>query len=288
MLWCGQRKGHNKRDETRRIEQYKEKSIELQDEVKRRLGQTVPWRHDVIVHHLGLNGLIAVGKGSIKPIFESVVEQIASKFGAVAMLPGVKGPKRAGIKVRTRYGGDASHLSDIVRATLKFKMGPDVLDKMYGAVEDMLFMSELHGARCSVTLFTDRYQHPFAGGYRDLLMLFKINGYACELQLNIDEILVIKEGSGHKQYEFIRKVNDDLLDAAMRSDTLSAKMALGGKADPNAPRDMYGLTPLHYAANHDNAEMVNYFSMFVLFFIFLCHFIICVVTLLFYGQQASE
>ena len=45
-----------------------------------------------------------------------------------------------------------------------------------------------------------RYQQP-RGQYRDILVLFKINGYACELQINVDEILIIKEGLGHKQYE---------------------------------------------------------------------------------------
>ena len=65
-------------------------------------------------------------------------------------------------------------------------------------------MSELNGVRASVTLLDDRYQNP-RGQYRDILVLFKINGYACELQINIDEILIIKEGLGHKQYELIRK-----------------------------------------------------------------------------------
>ena len=117
-------------------------------------------------------------------------------------------------------------------------------------------MSELNGVRASATLLDDRYQAP-RGQYRDILVLFKINGYACELQINIDEILIIKEGLGHKQYELIRKANDDLLDAAMRNNTSDAQTALSGKADPNAPRDMYDLTPLHYAAHHNNAEIVN-------------------------------
>ena len=43
----------------------------------------------------------------------------------------------------------------------------------------------------------------------------------------------------------------------MRNNTSDAQTALSGKADPNAPRDMYDLTPLHYAAHHNNAEIVN-------------------------------
>ena len=76
---------------------------------------------------MGLDGLIAVGRDIVKPIFDSLVEKVASKFGAVALIPNVKGPKRAGVKVRTRYGGDASQLSDIVRATLMFKIRPNVI-----------------------------------------------------------------------------------------------------------------------------------------------------------------
>ena len=119
----------------------------------------------------------------------------------------MKGLERSGVKVNVRYGGDASQLSDIVRATLEFKMHPDVLKDMYRAVEYMVYAGELNGCRVSVTLFHDRYQHPFPGGYKDLLCLIRVNGFVCELQLNIDEMLEIKEGAGHTQYEKIRKVN---------------------------------------------------------------------------------
>ena len=43
----------------------------------------------------------------------------------------------------------------------------------------------------------------------------------------------------------------------MRDDTTDAQTALSAKADPNAPRDMYDLTPLHYAANAGNEEIIN-------------------------------
>ena len=61
----------------------------------------------------------------------------------------------------------------------------------------------------------DRYQHP-RGQYRDILVLFKIHGYACELQININEILIIKEGLGHKQYEFIRNSLSIILNFRVR------------------------------------------------------------------------
>ena len=68
-------------------------------------------------------------------------------------------------------------MSDIVRATLQFKMHKGVMEDMYNAVEAMIYMPELIASRASVTLFDDRYQKPFPGGYKDLLCLIKIHGY---------------------------------------------------------------------------------------------------------------
>ena len=128
---------------------------------------------------------------------------------------------------------------------------------MYKAVDYMVHAGELNGCRVSVTMFHDRYQHPFKGGYKDLLCLIRVNGFVCELQLNIDEMLKIKEGVGHSQYEKIRKVNDDLIDAAMRGDLEKLTEALANEADPNASRDMYGLTALHYVVFKGSMQMTQ-------------------------------
>ena len=58
----------------------------------------------------------------------------------------------------------------------------------------MVYAGELNGCRVSVTLFHDRYQHPFKGGYKDLCLI-RVNGFVCELQLNIDEMLKIRSGN---------------------------------------------------------------------------------------------
>ena len=44
-------------------------------------------------------------------------------------------------------------------------MGPNVLKDMYDALEEIVFMSELNGARASVTLIDDRFQRSLGGGY---------------------------------------------------------------------------------------------------------------------------
>ena len=91
----------------------------------------------------------------------------------------------------------------------------------------------------------------------DLLCLLNINGYVCELQLNIDAMLEIKEGCGHKKYELERKVNDELIHAAMKKNRKGLMKALNESAKPNATRDTYSLTTLHYAAHHGDIEMVD-------------------------------
>ena len=125
--------------------------------MKRRLGAKEAWRQDVIFHHEGLQALIDHGRDNVKPQFDCLVKKVAEKFQATAIIPGVKGPERSGVKVNVRYGGDASQLSDIVRATLEFKMHPEVLDDMYKAVDYMVYGGEFNGCRVSVTLFHDRF-----------------------------------------------------------------------------------------------------------------------------------
>ena len=66
------------------------------------------------------------------------MKDMATRFKAKAILPGVKGADRSRVKVNVRYGGDSSQLSDIVRATLEFKMHSDVLEDMYNCIEHLV------------------------------------------------------------------------------------------------------------------------------------------------------
>ena len=57
--------------------------------------------------------------------------------------------------------------------------------------------------------------------------------------MNIDDILEIKEKEGHKQYELERKVNDELIHAAMKCNHIGVTSALDAGGNPNSSRDMY-------------------------------------------------
>ena len=73
-----------------------------------------PWRHDLVYHHMGLQTLIDVGDKGMKPSFDIIVRALADRHGAAPRTCNVKGWDRGISKVTVRYGGDASHLSNVV------------------------------------------------------------------------------------------------------------------------------------------------------------------------------
>ena len=52
-------------------------------------------------------------------------------------------------------------------------------------------------------------------------------------------------------------MNDELIHAAMNGDLKGLTEAIAHEADPNASRDMYGLTALHYVSHKGNLEMTQ-------------------------------
>merc|ERR1719262_771064 len=104
--------------------------------------------------------------------------------------------------------------------------------------------------------FDDRYSRPLFGGYRDFLFLISIRGILCELQINYDIFMDIKEGEGHEEYEVVRLSNDLMMDAAQKNDTSSVKQHLRKGADPNYVTARR-FNPLTYAALHGNESMCS-------------------------------
>jgi hypothetical protein len=125
-----------------------------------------------------------------------VTNAIAQECGGRAMIPSsLKGRQRAMEKIDADYGGDASRLTDLARATIVF----DRADQVVSA-------SRLLRERCKVLRMKDRFQQP-ADGYRDMLFNVEMpNGHVCELQLHLDAIQRVKSGAGHKLYEQIRAI----------------------------------------------------------------------------------
>jgi hypothetical protein len=206
---------------------------------------------------MGLDTLIRSGAKNIKPIFDTMVTKLSETWKTKSCLVGVKGKERGGTKIKVRYGGNAAHLSDVVRATLEFSTSLDAIDFMYSCIEDIVASDEFRCKRIYLTHFDDRFQNP-RGGYMDFLLLFKVHGFVCELQLNTSEVLKVKNSNvGHSLYEETRMANDNLIFAAMTGSAHELHRALEAGANPDASKDMYELTSLHYAAQHGSVEMVQ-------------------------------
>jgi hypothetical protein len=130
-----------------------------------------------------------------KKELDPLVKDMAASTGGVAKIPeSLKGEARAKEKTATDYGGDASKLLDLARASIVY----DSFDKlMDGLAQSSQWMN--------VVREKNRFTEPTPAGYRDILLNVKLsNGHIAELQLHLEQILQVKSGEGHKLYEQIR------------------------------------------------------------------------------------
>jgi hypothetical protein len=127
----------------------------------------------------------------------SGVGDIAARTGGKPMIPtALKGRERALEKVAAEYGGDASNLTDLARASIEYEKMDDLTKGL----------AELQKRFPSVRV-KDRFAKPTEAGYRDILVNVKApNGHVCEVQLHLKQILEVKGGAGHKIYEEVRTI----------------------------------------------------------------------------------
>jgi hypothetical protein len=124
------------------------------------------------------------------------VDEVAKETGGTAVFPpGLKGRERATEKINADYGGDASRLFDITRATIEYES----VEKLYHGLDKI-------STRLVVVRLKDRFAKPLESGYRDILMNVRMpNGHIGEVQLHLKQILAVKEEE-HKGYEVVRSL----------------------------------------------------------------------------------
>ena len=134
-----------------------------------------------------------------KPAFEAQVRAVAADIGATIdpMLAPLKGVARAAEKSMADYGGDASRLKDILRATVII----DNIEQIQKAIE------HVQRRFAGVTKFRDTLRSPLetTDGYRDVNMNVVIDGQVAELQINLPEMVRAKEAN-HALYEERRTI----------------------------------------------------------------------------------
>lgn len=132
----------------------------------------------------------------VKPAFDQGVQEIAKQAGSPhePQIAGLKNVGRAAEKTLADYGGDASRLKDIVRATVVV----DNFEQLQRAIDAT---AEKFGAH-SIIDYRDNLRAPIdtVDGYRDVKMNVEIGGHIAELQVNVPEMVKAKQGL-HSLYE---------------------------------------------------------------------------------------
>lgn len=124
--------------------------------------------------------------------------EIAKQTQGEPVLVRLKSRQRAAEKVNADYGGDASRVLDISRATIKF----DTIDDLYKALAKIDSSPNI-----KIIRMKDRFLKPGSDGYRDLLLNLKMpNGFITELQLHLKQILAVKK-EGHKIYTGMQAID---------------------------------------------------------------------------------
>jgi hypothetical protein len=127
-----------------------------------------------------------------------IVTDIAKQTHGDPLLARLKSRQRAEAKLEADYGGDASRVLDISRATIKF----DTIDDLYQALAKIDATPNI-----KIVRIKDRFLKPAPGGYRDLLLNLKMSsGFVTELQLNVKQILALKH-EGHQLYKQMEAID---------------------------------------------------------------------------------
>lgn len=140
----------------------------------------------------------------VKPVFDRAVHEISDAIGTPhePLVPEkLKGVERAAEKTIGDYGGDATHLKDIVRATI-------VVDNLDQANQAVGLIRERFGdlRKYRNLLSNDATS---TDGYRDINTNVVVNGHVAELQINLPEMLKAKDEM-HPLYEERRVLADKI------------------------------------------------------------------------------
>eukprot|EP00931_Biecheleriopsis_adriatica_P025900 TRINITY_DN15811_c0_g1_i2.p1 TRINITY_DN15811_c0_g1~~TRINITY_DN15811_c0_g1_i2.p1 ORF type:complete len:973 (-),score=125.92 TRINITY_DN15811_c0_g1_i2:366-2930(-) len=233
---------------------------------KMRLPNEAPWQQDCYYEGSGLHSLLR-DAAEVKPVFDAIGERLASEirdeafFGQSTRFFAAprKGMARAEAKTRVSFLHDASQLTDCVRGTLildlPVKQSPqDVARHVYEVINTVIHGFTAAGAR--VIHFDDRYLTPL-GKYSDWLLLVKVHGYICELQINFGIAVQRKEKQQHVAFEKDRKLRDALLESAILDDLPGVMKVIQEVTSVDVCDKVNRLTALHYASAHGNGEMVK-------------------------------
>ncbi|BAJ03404.1 conserved hypothetical protein [Shewanella violacea DSS12] len=114
-----------------------------------------------------------------------------------AQLPGIKSYSRASEKVKAKFYGDASLLTDLARASI-----------VTNNIHDLVSAYEALTSQTQVIKVKNRFASPKDSGYRDLNVLIRLpkSQMIAEVQLHLSGIANIKNGAEHRVYEQVQAI----------------------------------------------------------------------------------
>ena len=135
-----------------------------------------------------------------KEYFDATNAEIAKSLGGSAAVVKLKGSDRAVEKALSDYDGDVTKIKDLLRTTITIKSLKDT-NKAIEAIKSK------YGDPVKLKNTLDPNVDSVGGtGYRDINMVFQVNGSFVEVQVNMKEMLDVKHGEGHALYEEIRTI----------------------------------------------------------------------------------
>ena len=136
-----------------------------------------------------------------KPGYDQKIINIAKRSGAIGqMLTDIKSIGRAAIKLVSDYQFDTSEMKDILRSTIVVNSYADA----QAVLDDIAKEFDVFRIKDK----TQPQARDANGGYSDVTVFVKMpNGALAEIQINVPEMLSIKEYQGHKLYEAARDQN---------------------------------------------------------------------------------
>jgi len=150
-----------------------------------------------------------------KPAFDQAIVDAAQAHGIGQMLAPVKSIGRAAEKVVIDYGGNASRIADLLRATV-------IVDSYDDAGKVIAFLADRFGhasigkiknkAGADLSAAGDDLQSRIQtqdranfGGYADVSLVVETqSGLLAEVQINVPAMMAVKDDQGHKLYEAAR------------------------------------------------------------------------------------
>ena len=144
-----------------------------------------------------LDALIAHSRAAV----EEHLKPLVSSLDGTA-ITNIKNLPRLIQKTKEKYAGDYSRILDAGRGMVVFKTAKDMLS----------FLKKLQTKKKIVRAkdrFSPSWDASLSSGYRDVLLnlSFKPGGAIVELQLHLEDLLAIKNATGHENYEMARTLH---------------------------------------------------------------------------------